>query len=246
MTATTRVESSYQPQYESIATRLVEFIQQAKLQPGDRLPTEQQLAEQLGVSRAVVREAVKMLTASGYVRTRRGSGIYVNDKTRPFAAAAIEFSMPVDPEHVRELFEFRSMQESLTTRLATERITLSELRVLEKSVQLNRQAAEAGDWDLFLESDNAFHYGIAEAAHNPFLLETVATVMRLQRWAIKMATGGAPGSLLASADQHDAIFAALKDGTPDGTVQAMKEHIESVFQAYQQDVRRRLMENKQE
>lgn len=245
MTATTRVESSYQPQYESIATKLVEFIQQTKLQPGDRLPTEQQLAEQLGVSRAVVREAVKMLTASGYVRTRRGSGIYVNDKTRPFAAAAIEFSMPVDPEHVRELFEFRSLQESLTAQLATERITLSELRALEKSVHLNRQAAEAGDWDLFLETDNAFHYGIAEAAHNPFLLETVATVMRLQRWAIKMATGGAPGSLLASADQHDAIFAALKNGAPDATVLAMKEHIESVFQAYQQDVRRRLMENKQ-
>ncbi|GHO86114.1 FadR/GntR family transcriptional regulator [Dictyobacter formicarum] len=245
MTATTRVESSYHPQYESIATKLVEFIQQTKLQPGDRLPTEQQLAEQLGVSRAVVREAVKMLTASGYVRTRRGSGIYVNDKTRPFAAAAIEFSMPVDPEHVRELFEFRSLQETLTARLATERITLSELRTLEKSVHLNRQAAEAGDWDLFLETDNAFHYGIAEAAHNPFLLETVATVMRLQRWAIKMATGGAPGSLLASADQHDAIFASLKNGAPEVTVQAMKEHIESVFQAYQQDVRRRLMENKQ-
>jgi DNA-binding FadR family transcriptional regulator len=242
MTLVTKdTDGVYRPGYETIAAKIIEFIQSERLRPGDRLPTEQGLAEQLGVSRAMVREAVKILTASGHVRTRRGSGIYVSEGARPFASAAINLSLPVDPEHMRALFEFRCMQEMLTVRLATEHITLAELRSLEKAVLLNRSAAEAGQWGPFIESDDAFHNSIAQASHNPFLAETVATVLRLQRWTVKMSTGGAPGSLLNSADQHDTIFAAIKDGQPDAAVQAVKTHVESVLQAYLQDVRRRLL-----
>jgi DNA-binding FadR family transcriptional regulator len=231
----------YQPGYEMIAAKIVELIKTTNLQPGDRLPTEQNLAERLNVSRTMVREAVKILTAGGYVRTRRGSGIYVNAASPPFATAAINFSVPIDPEQMRALFEFRSMQEMLTARLATERITVVELRALEKVLALNQQAAENMQWDLFIESDDAFHHGIAAASHNLFLAETIATVLRLQRWSVRIATGGAPGSLLASAEQHHTIFAAIQNGVPEATAQAMKTHIESVHQAYMQDVRRRLL-----
>ncbi|HLZ63095.1 MAG TPA: FadR/GntR family transcriptional regulator [Ktedonosporobacter sp.] len=241
MLVTNGAESTYRPGYETIAAKIVELIKDASLQPGARLPTEQQLAEQLGVSRAMVREAVKILTARGHVRTRRGSGIYVSDGAKPFATAAIHLSMPVDVEHMRALFEFRCMQEMLTVRLAIQHITLVELRALEKIVALNRQAAEAGQWEPFMESDNDFHNTIARASHNPFLAETVETVLRLQRWTVKMVTGGAPGSLLRSADQHIAIFSALKDGVVDNAVQEIKNHIEVVLQEYLQDVRRRLL-----
>ncbi|QBD83084.1 FadR family transcriptional regulator [Ktedonosporobacter rubrisoli] len=239
--ASKKTSSSYQPGYETIAAKIIELIKAGSLQPGDRLPTEQRLGEQLGVSRAMVREAIKLLTASGHVRTRRGSGIYVNDGSRPFATAAINLSMPVDPEHMRALFEFRSLQEAQTVKLAAERITLAELRGLEQALIRNREGALANHWDMFIEYDDAFHSGIARASHNPFLLETVETVLRLQRWTVKMATGGAPGSLLASVDQHQAIFTALKDGKADVAVQAMKDHIDAVLHAYLQDVRRRLL-----
>jgi len=149
--------------------------------------------------------------------------------------------MPVDPEHMHALFEFRCLQEMHAVRLATQHITLAELREVEKALALNRQGAELGRWDLFIEHDNAFHHGIAKASHNPFLAETVATVLHLQRWAVRMVTGGAPGSQLIAADQHDAIFAALKDGQADVAAQAMKNHIDTVIQSYQQDVRRRLL-----
>jgi GntR family transcriptional repressor for pyruvate dehydrogenase complex len=235
---TSGTESRYRPGYETVAAKIIEFIEATRLQSGARLPTEQKLAEQLGVSRAMVREAVKILIAGGHVRTRRGSGIYVSDGTRPFATAAINLSMPVDVEHMRALFEFRCMQEMLTVQLATQHITLVELRTLEKSVILNRQAAQAEQWELFIESDNAFHSIIA--SHNPFLAETIEAVLPLQRRTVKMVTGGAPGSLLRSADQHDAIFAAIKDGLPDVATQEMKKHIDTVLYEYLQDVRRRL------
>jgi len=237
-------KGSYQPRYEIIAAKIIEIIQSAHLQPSDRLPTEQSLGEQLGVSRAMVREAIKLLTASGYVRTRRGSGIYVSDGERPFGTVGNNLP-PVDPDQVLALFEFRSMQEAQTVQLAIERITLPELRTLEQALMRNQQAAEVEQLEKFIESDDAFHLCIARASHNLFLAETVETALRLQRWTIKMITGGAPGSLQGSVEQHKAIFQAIKDGHAEEAVQEMKNHIETTWQAYLQVVRKRLLPEEQ-
>lgn len=243
METPSRSAEPYRPGYEVVADKIVEFITASGLRPGERLPTEQGLGERLGASRAMVREALKLLSARGYVRTRRGSGIYVGSGVYPRATAMIDLSMPVDPEHMLALFEFRCMQEMLTARLATERITLAELRVLEEAAALNRRGAEEGQWELFIENDIAFHQGIARASHNPFLAETVATTFRLQRWAIKAETGGAPGSLLVSADQHEAILTAIKAGQVEAAAQAMQTHIQTVMTEYQCEIRRLFAEH---
>jgi DNA-binding FadR family transcriptional regulator len=231
-------ERTYRPGYEAVADKIVEYIASSGLLPGDRLPTEQSLGELLGVSRAMIREVVKLLSAQGYVWTRRGSGIYVASDERPRTMATIDLSVPVDHEHMRALFEFRGMQEILTVRLATERITLAELRALEDVVTLNRHGAEAGRWDIFMESDVAFHQGIAQASHNFFLMETVATTFRLQRRATKIITGGSPGSMLVAADQHAAILDAIRSGRLDTAAKAMQMHIAAVTADYQNEIRR--------
>src|SRR6266700_5223638 len=96
--------STYRPQYEIAAEKIVEFISNAELKPGDRLPTEQKLGEQLGMSRGIVREAIKSLAAGGLVTVRKGAGLYVAGDprlpTRPIAHA----SMTVDPEHIQAFF----------------------------------------------------------------------------------------------------------------------------------------------
>jgi DNA-binding FadR family transcriptional regulator len=233
--------AQYRPQYEIVSEKIVEFIHQAGLKPGDRLPTEQGLGEQLGVSRNIVREAIKFLTATGLVAARKGVGVYVAGKPRLIASPAINLSMQVDPEHIQALFDFRCMQEMLTARLATEQITLVELRELEKIVETNHRYAKAGAWDPFLASDDDFHRTIAQATHNPFFVETVSSVLQLQRWAIKVVTGGAPGSMVIAAEQHRAIFGAIKDGQPEAAAQAVKTHIETVLSNYRQEARRRLL-----
>ncbi|GCE49683.1 DNA-binding FadR family transcriptional regulator [Thermosporothrix hazakensis] len=234
------VETSYRPGYETVADRIIELIQTTGLKPGDRLPTESSLGEQLGVSRAMVREAIKLLTARGYVRTRRGSGIYVTSTEQPLATAAIVLSMPVDHDHMLSLLEFRRLQEMLTARLAAERVTLSELRALENAVEQNKRSAEAGQWDQFIASDIEFHLGIARASHNQFLVDTVNETFRLQRWALKLVIGGTPGSLLLSAEQHAAVLTAIKQGDAEAAVKAMETHILTVQADYQNEVRRLL------
>jgi GntR family transcriptional repressor for pyruvate dehydrogenase complex len=235
--------ASYRPQYEIVAEKIVELIHTAEMKPGDRLPTEQRLGEQLGVSRSVVREAVKSLTATGLVVARKGVGISVAGQSPSMSTAGIHFSMTVDPEHIQALFDFRCLQDMLVARLATEHITVTELRELEKHLTLNRSHAAAGDCDAFLKSDDAFHLAIAHATHNPFLVETISSILSLQRWAIKIMTGGAPGSLQTSFEEHEAIFNAIKSGQMDEAVQAAKVHVESVQVAYRQEVRRRLLVN---
>ncbi len=233
--------SAYRPQYEIVAEKIVEFISNAHLKPGDRLPTEKGLGEQLGVSRSIVREAVKFLTATGLVAARKGVGIYIAGQSALITRPAVNLSMTVDPEHIQALFDFRIMQEMLTTRLATQHITLVELRALENILVRNRAYAEAGESEPFLETDDAFHRSIAQATHNPFLAETITSIFNLQRWAIKFMTGGAPGSMLTAAEQHEIIFNAIKGGNAEEAALAVKMHIETVLSAYRQEVRHRLL-----
>ncbi len=231
----------YRPHYERIAELIVEYIGKHQLHAGDRLPTEQEFGEEFGVSRTIVRDAIKMLTPSGVVRSRRGSGIFVGEGMSLSSSTPLNFAPLVPPEHIRELFDFRCLQEMQTARLAAQHVSVAELRAIEQSLTINRQAAADEDWETFLRSDDEFHHGIALAAHNVFLVETVDSIMRLQRWAIKILTGGAPGSLQASFEQHNTLFQAIRDGSPERAAEAARIHVESVYAAYQQEARRRLI-----
>jgi len=230
----------HRPAYETTAERILALIATADLQPGDRLPTEIALSAQLGVGRTVVREAVRLLTASGRLRARRGSGVYVTDRPRPFTVMALDLSMPVDPEHIVDLYDFRALLEAEAARLAAERITPRELRALHEAVVLTQRGAHSGQIDLFDEGDTRFHEGITAASRNPFLAESVVGAHKLMNWALSVAAAGATGSHHVGAEQHAAILAAIRDGQADAAATAMREHVRTTLVSYQQEVRRRL------
>jgi GntR family transcriptional repressor for pyruvate dehydrogenase complex len=119
------------------------------------------------------------------------------------------------PEHISDLFEFRRFQEMQTARLAAQHITVAELRTVEHFLSMNREAAKTEDRETFLRSDDEFHRSIAIASHNVFFVEAV--------------------------EQHTSIFEAIRDGKPDQAAEGARAHVESVFTAYQREVRRRLM-----
>ena len=237
-----RTGAVYRPQYERVAELIQSYIAEHQLQPGDRLPTEQELGEQFGVSRTIVRDAVKVLTPLGLLRTRRGSGIYVGQTATMPQLPMLNPASPVPPENMRELFEFRRFQEMQTAALAAQRITVAELKSLEQWLTMNRDAAKTEDRDSFLNSDDAFHRGIALAAHNMFYVQSVTTVLQLQRWAVQILTGGAPGSSLAAVEQHTTLFEAIRDGDSERSAEAARFHVESVFAAYEREVRRRVLD----
>jgi GntR family transcriptional regulator, transcriptional repressor for pyruvate dehydrogenase complex len=235
-----QAEDGYRPAYETIAEKITELISTADLKPGDRLPTEHELSEQLGVSRTVVREAVKVLVATGLVYTRRGSGLYVANKVSSSTPTMIDTLTLADPTQVISLYEFRIMLEPQAARLAAERITPHELRELREVVALNQRSAETQQRQQFRETDAAFHRVIAEATHNPFLASTIATTTRAQGWIFDIAAGRTQALLLTYAEQHEGILRAIQEGEPDTASQAMQAHLEWALSHSKQEVRRRL------
>jgi GntR family transcriptional repressor for pyruvate dehydrogenase complex len=233
-------EDGYRPAYETIAAKITELITSTDLKPGDRLPTEHELSERLGVSRTVVREAVKVLVARGQVYTRRGSGLYVANGSSSFTTTMLDSFAPVDPTQVVSLYEFRLTLELPAARLAAERITPHELRELREVVALNQLSAETQQRQQFRESDAAFHRVVAEATHNPFLASTITMTTRVQGWVFDIAAGRTQALLLSYAEQHARILEAIQSGEPDIAAQAMQTHLEWALAHSKQEVRRRL------
>ncbi len=237
---TLAAKSPIKPTYETVANQIVELIQYRGLRPGDQLPPERELREQLEVSRSVIRDAVKILSAAGLVQAKHGSGVYVTAEPQPFATAAIDISMPIDPEHITNLYRFRRTLEVEAAEIAAEQITLKELRLLEQSELIHRAGALELNAQRFREGDIAFHQGIADATKNPFFSSAVATTLKLQNWAVDVALSRTPGSLIAAAAEHKAILEAIREGNAMAARAAMKTHLESAFNNYLLEVRRRL------
>ncbi len=228
---------AYRPGYEIVAERLLAYITEMGLHPGDRLPIGPALCEELTVGRTVLNEAIRMLTATGRLRARRGSGVYVAEEAPPLVQTAIPLSMPADPEHMVELYEFRRVQETHAVRLASERITLREMRTLEQAVACYKHSVEVGDQRVSGEHDEAFHRGIAEASKNRFLFETVTAIYHLQEWVNRLMAATDHAKLIVAAEQHAAILAAIKEGQPDAAAAAMHAHIDMSLADYQHQAR---------
>jgi DNA-binding FadR family transcriptional regulator len=230
---------SYRPGYERTAEKILAFISDSGLQPGARLPTEQELAERLGVGRSMVREAVKALAAIGFVRVRKGSGLFVAGEPLPFTPIGLGMAMVVAPEHIDSLFEFRTILEVHATELAARRITLEEVRNLQHALTLSQRGAESSDRALFKQGDEIFHTAIATASRNPFLAAAVVSTKKLQRWAAELVIAG-PSGLLVAAEEHQAIYAAITQNQVELAGEAMRTHLRTALASYKEQARRRL------
>jgi len=148
---------------DRLAERLGQEIDAGRLRPGDRLPTEQRLADAHGVSRTVVREAVHQLKSRGLLRSRQGSGVYVT--APPAAPLEIDLSLIASIDDVMQLREVRRALEAETAALAAERATRLQVGGLRRALRaIDRSAAEGRDG---VAEDLAFHRLLAQAAGNP-------------------------------------------------------------------------------
>src|SRR5690348_17117367 len=137
---------AYRPGYEVVAEQILQLIAELELSPGDRMPTEKELAARLGSSRTVVREAIKILSAAGRVSAQKGRGLYVADGEGVLGATRFGgFFLPTNLDHIFMLFEFRRIQEVAASRLAATHASPAELRVIEAAVQACRHGQQSGD-----------------------------------------------------------------------------------------------------
>jgi GntR family transcriptional repressor for pyruvate dehydrogenase complex len=233
--------AAYRPGYELVAEQILQLIGELALSPGDRLPTEMNLAVRLGASRTMVREAVKILSAIGRVRAQKGRGLYVADGDSMLGARRWSgFFLPTNLDHILVLFEFRRLQEAEASRLAATRASPAELRVMETAAQSCRDGYVSGDQAQFETGDDDFHLGVATASHNFFLVAAVREARMLQRQVSLIGLRGVGGHAVDAVDEHDAIFGAIRDGEPEAAAHAACVHLDNTLQDYRREIQRRV------
>ncbi|QFU89882.1 FadR/GntR family transcriptional regulator [Amycolatopsis sp. YIM 10] len=238
----TAAEDAYRPGYELVAERILRLIAESGLRPGDRMPTENELAARLGTSRSMVREAVKILSAIGRVRAQKGRGLYVADDEGMLGSARWGgFFLPADLDHVYMLFEFRRVQETAASRLAAANATPAELRAIATAADTCRQGQVTGEAALFDRGDDEFHLAVAAASHNQFLVAAVREARRLQRQSNIIGMHGTVGGHAAEAvEEHAAILRAIRDGDADAAAAATATHLDNTLEDYRHEIQRRL------
>lgn len=210
--------------YEEVARQLERMILK-KLRPGDKLPSERELAESLGVSRSSIRDAIRSLELVGLVEPRQGSGTVVREISAGTLMNPLTNVLRHKMELVGELLDFRKMLEPpLAARAATH---ASEDEVSEMEEILRRQEAKLRHAELAMEEDTEFHYAIAMASGNSVVLKVLDVLMDLLRDTRErsLQLEGRPQKSLAG---HRKVLAAIKKKDAEAARAAMRRHIEDV------------------
>lgn len=214
--------------------RITSAILDGKLAPGARLPTEQELMTGMGVSRAVIREAVSALRANGLVTTRQGSGLFV-------ARDARRVPFRIDPEglssieDVLEVMELRLAIEVEAAALAATRVTPVRLAPITRSLQALESAVRKGL--SAVEEDFAFHLSIAAASANARFVELLKFLGHhiIPRQSIRVART-TPAEhrryLMRIQNEHRRIYQAICDGDAAQSRKAMRAHLTRSLKRY--------------
>jgi GntR family transcriptional repressor for pyruvate dehydrogenase complex len=212
--------------YEQIVEQIEQSVQRGDLKPGDQLPAERELAEQFGVSRTAVREAVKALREKGLVEAYPGKGTFITSgSSNPMRQSIDRMMRSAQVDATSSLVEVREILEPEIAALAAVRATEENLNSLRESVAVMDAAKH--DPDTYIEADLDFHLELAEAAANPLILsliDSIVGVLREQRMRIFEVEGGPDRGQY----HHKKILEAMERQDAEGAREAMRAHLRQV------------------
>jgi len=214
--------------YEQIVQQVEESIRKGAMKPGDQLPPERELAQQFGVSRTAVREAVKALREKGHVEAYPGRGTFITDGTSHAIRQSLDRMIRIgQPEGSGFLAEVREILEPEIASLAAVRADAQDIAAMREPIAVMDEARK--DADAFIEADLDFHLALAEAAANPLILsliDSIVGLLREQRMRIFLVEGGPERGQF----HHKRILEAIEHHDPVGAREAMKAHLRQVRQ----------------
>ncbi len=205
--------------YEQLVERLLSLIHELALVPGDRLPAERELASDLGVSRASVRQALVVLEVQGLVEVRHGEGAILLE-TRP--DDAVLSAVEAHRRRLPEVIEAREALEVKLAALAAERRSEDDLARIDDA--LEQMADAVGRGERGLEGDELFHGAVTAAARSPLLADLMTAISQAIR-ETRIESLSQPDRPQQSLDSHRKIAEAIRAGDPAAAGEAMAEHI---------------------
>ncbi|MCL6478001.1 MAG: GntR family transcriptional regulator [Peptococcaceae bacterium] len=205
---------NYKPLRELVFESLREAIIHGRLKPGERL-MEIQLAEEMGVSRTPVREAIRKLELEGFVVMIPRKGAYVSG---------------ISVKDIVDVFEVRAALEALAAGLAAERITAEELENLERSLVQISEVSDRQDLNAMVETDTNFHELLYKASRNQRLFQIV-THLKEQIQRFRTTSLSQPGRSKDALNEHRRIVEAISERNVEMAQALAREHIENAEQS---------------
>jgi GntR family transcriptional regulator, transcriptional repressor for pyruvate dehydrogenase complex len=223
-----------EPLGSEIARRLLDYLLSGAVPPGDRIPSERQLADALGVNRPAVREAIRALGFLGLLEVRQGSGTYFRGPDQELLFRLFEWTLLFGDGKARDLLETRADLEIIACGRAAERRSQDDVAALEALLEDMRTS----DQDRFPDADLAFHAKIVAMAGNVVLEDMLASIRTVIRgWVERNIT--AAGTTQIAYRDHVPICRAIAAGDPQMARTAMAAHMQAAIRRVLAQDRRR-------
>ncbi|WP_318843138.1 FadR/GntR family transcriptional regulator [Myceligenerans pegani] len=210
-----------EPPSSEVARALLDYILSGQVGPGQKLPSERQLSDALGVGRSVVREGIKSLGLLGLLEFRHGGGTYVRSSESDLLPRAIEWGLLLGERRVTDLVEARQHLEVLLAELAAVRRTDTQLSAIRAAKD---RMDEARTTEQFVAADVDFHLAVATASNNSALANIHSSIASLLRVWIHRNIEAA-GSFDRSRREHAPILDAIRDRDPVAAASAARAHM---------------------
>lgn len=196
---------------------------------GDRLPNAEELSDELGVSRTVTREALRVLEEKGLVRSRPKTGIQVQPqifwKMLDSDVLNWHYELGPNPQFIRHLMQMRRIIEPAAAQLAAQNATQAEVTAIQAAYE--RLAGATGNLEAYKQADREYHAAIFAATHNP-LLAHLARTINVDLDAGRDITATIPSSLIDTLPIHQSLVDAIRRRDPQGAYAAAAELVDQI------------------
>jgi len=221
--ALSKISKSTKPSLcEELVERIKGMIRDGRFGPGAALPAERDLARELSVSRASVREALRTLSIMGILETRHGSGTHVSMTSVNVLRTSFQFMLILDRPSITDLYETRELLEVHLAGRAAERRSDEDLSRIDAA--LTDMAASSDDLRAWTDANVRFHEGIAAAAHSPVLDRFISCIHDGIKACIEVANEGVT-DWMESLAIHGQICEAIRRRNPADARRAMTVHM---------------------
>ena len=216
---------------EKISDRLYEMIaEEQRYHPGSKLPNENELSQELGVSRTTLREAISFLVAQGVLEIRRGKGTFVTEHLPVSGLDLTSLANVRSRVRAKDLFEMRLIFEPATVSLACQRASDEELQQIQrKADRMEQIAREGGDWPL---ADQEFHWAIIKASHNEYMRRLYPIINSAVNEILQITQNRKHMQEVAVSDNHMILEFMLRRDA-DGAAHAMTIHMKHLINLLQ-------------
>ncbi len=231
------------PLFETVMEKIEDLFRSRQLRPGSKLPTEKDLAAELGVSRHTLREVLKALNLFGIIRSRPGDGTYVQHSLSGLISKSIHLTTLLEDISFMDVFDARMAIEPMLARMAAENVLPEHLEMMRREIV--GMEINIGRSEEYIRHETAFHSWIMIAADSQILKSFMGALADLLRDARRVITG-------ALADREDLllhirILEAIEARDPEAAYRAMVDHMTHYRRHYleyhERRVRDRLLES---